>query len=332
MRVALLGGTRFIGRAVLAELLARGHDPLVIHRGRHEPDDLPEVPHLHVDRERLAEESSALERFAPEAVIDLFAMTAKATEPVVAAFPADLPMVTASSMDVYRAFGAVLSGEQTDAVPIDERSPVRDVRYPYRGRDRGGGDRGMDLDLDRYDKLDVEEIALARGAIVVRLPIVYGEHDTQRREWPVLARARAGRRRIPVGAANSAWSRGYVGDVARGLVQAAEAGDAVRGEVFNLCEERTPPAGLWVRRILAAAGAADIELVRVPEDLVPADLIETRAHPQPMIVSAAKARERLGWRESDPEEALRRSVAWHLEHPSDTPFDPAADDAALAAA
>jgi uncharacterized protein YbjT (DUF2867 family) len=40
VRVAVLGGTRFIGRAVLAELTAAGHDPLVVHRGEHEPPDL----------------------------------------------------------------------------------------------------------------------------------------------------------------------------------------------------------------------------------------------------------------------------------------------------
>ena len=45
MRVVVLGGTRFIGRAVVAELVAAGHDVLVVHRGQHEPVDLPDVPH-----------------------------------------------------------------------------------------------------------------------------------------------------------------------------------------------------------------------------------------------------------------------------------------------
>jgi hypothetical protein len=41
----------------------------------------------------------------------------------------------------------------------------------------------------------------------------------------------------------------------------------------------------------------------------------------------------LGWRETDPHEALHRSVAWHLAHPpEDASDDFGADDRALAAA
>ena len=43
MRVMVLGGTRFIGAAVVEELHANGHELLVVHRGEHEPADLPEV-------------------------------------------------------------------------------------------------------------------------------------------------------------------------------------------------------------------------------------------------------------------------------------------------
>ena len=64
-------------------------------------------------------------------------------------------------------------------------------RYPYRGQGR---------DLDDYEKLDVEETYLQRGATILRLPMVHGEHDRQRREEFVLRRVRAGRRRIPFGA------------------------------------------------------------------------------------------------------------------------------------
>jgi hypothetical protein len=50
-------------------------------------------------------------------------------------------------------------------------------------------------------------------------------------------------------------------------------------------------------------------------------------------VDSSKARDLLGWTETDPHEALVRSVAWHLANPpEDASGDFAADDRALAAA
>ncbi|MEU1308153.1 NAD-dependent epimerase/dehydratase family protein [Streptomyces cinnamoneus] len=48
MRLLMLGGTEFVGRAVTDEALARGWDVTVFHRGRHEPP--PGVVALHGDR------------------------------------------------------------------------------------------------------------------------------------------------------------------------------------------------------------------------------------------------------------------------------------------
>jgi hypothetical protein len=49
-------------------------------------------------------------------------------------------------------------------------------------------------------------------------------------------------------------------------------------------------------------------------------------------VGSSKARDLLGWTETDPHEALHRSVAWHLGNPpGDADADFSADDRALAA-
>ena len=49
-------------------------------------------------------------------------------------------------------------------------------------------------------------------------------------------------------------------------------------------------------------------------------------------IASSKARDLLGWTETDPHEALHRSVAWHLANPPpDASDDFSADDSALAA-
>jgi hypothetical protein len=89
---------------------------------------------------------------------------------------------------------------------------------------------------------------------------------------------------------------------------------------------------LWVDQIVRAAGA-DVELVRVPDERLPADLAFTGAISQHLLADATKARQVLGWTHGPVVEAVGRSVAWHLEHPPGTDeADFAADDRALRAA
>lgn len=52
MRLLVIGGTQFVGRAVVEAASARGHEVTIFHRGEHEPDGLPPVEHLHGDRHR----------------------------------------------------------------------------------------------------------------------------------------------------------------------------------------------------------------------------------------------------------------------------------------
>lgn len=320
MRVVVLGGTAFIGRAITEELHAAGHEVAVVHRGIHEPDDLPPVHHVHVDRAELSDAADGIRDFSPDAAIDNTALTGAAARIALDVLPQGLRLCVTSSVDVYRAYGALQRGEADEPVPVDETAPVREERYPYRGAVPG---------MDDYEKLDVEEAYLERGATVLRLPMVYGPHDGQRREEPVLRRVRAGRTRIPVGSGGWLATKGFVGDVARGVRLALEA-DAP-GEVFNLGEDASYPMGAWTRMILDAAGS-EAELVRVPDDVLPEDLGLTGAVPQHLLVDSGKARRELGWTTTPHREALAASVGWHLAHPPEEPDpDLSADDRALEA-
>lgn len=317
MKVALLGGTVFIGRAILDALLERGHEVTLIHRGDHEPPDLPDVEHVHCNRMELATVADRLGHV--DAFVDTGAATAANTEPVLAAVPDGVRLVVLSSVDVYEAYGQLHAGGHAQPMPITETSPLRSQRYPYRGQIPG---------MDDYEKQDVEERYLARGATVLRLPIVYGPHDYQRREEFMLRRVRHGRTRIPIGAGNGLMSRGYVGEIARGVALAVEADGA--GEVFNLAEATTGTIHLWVDAILAAAGH-EAELVPVTDDRLPPDLGMTGAMPQPLLVTPTKAERLLGWVHGDVADCVRRSVEWHLAHPpAEDSDDFSADDTALA--
>ena len=320
MRVIVLGGTRFIGRAIVEELAGAGSELLIVHRGRLEPEGMPEVEHLHADRMDLASHRSQLAAFKPDAAVDCRALTRMDSEVVVNALPGGIRLVVISSVDVYRAFGALHDERETDPVPLDEDSPVRPDRYPYRGKMPG---------MEDYDKLDVEDVYLPRGATAVRLPMVYGERDYQLREEFLLRRVRAGRTRIPFGAGTWLTCRAYVRDVARGVRLALES-PAAAGEVLNLCEDRSFSMRMWAHMILDAAGS-DAVLCRVADELLPEDLKPTGSMSQHIAASGRKARTLLGWTTSDPAESLRTTVRWHLDNPpAKQDLDFSADDKALA--
>ncbi len=320
MRIIVLGGTRFIGRAIVEELASSGHDVLIVHRGVLEPADMPAVQHLHAERAELPARRSELAAFEPDAAIDCRALTKVDAQTAIDALPARIRMLVISSIDVYRAFAALNDGRETDPVPIDETSPVRTERYPYRGKAPG---------MDDYDKLDVEDVYLPLGATSLRLPMVYGPHDYQLREEFILRRVRAGRKRIPFGAGMWLACRAYVGDVAHGARLALES-TSTEGSAINLCEDRTFSMAMWSRMILEAAGS-NAELVRVADEVLPEDLKPTGTMTQHIAASSKRARTLLGWTTSNPAETLQATVRWHLANPpAGSSADFSADDLALA--
>ena len=67
MRMLVLGGTKFLGRHVVEDALARGHEVTLFNRGRTMPELFPEAEKLRGDRES---DLSALDGRAWDAVVD----------------------------------------------------------------------------------------------------------------------------------------------------------------------------------------------------------------------------------------------------------------------
>jgi len=315
VRVIVLGGTWFVGRAITVALAEAGHAVLAAHRGISEPAGFPDVQHLHAEREVWPAHRAGFAAFGPDAAVDVSAGNAAGAQAALSGLPPGIRLVALSSVDVYRAYEAHRSGTQTDAVPLTEESPLRAARY---------------LDGPQWENLDIEEAYLAAGATILRLGAVYGEHDYQHRFEPVLRRVRAGRRQLPVGPGSFLFSRVYAGDVAQAVL-ATLASQRSAGECLNIVEAQTLPMRLFYEQVIAAAGAS-LDLVRVPDQTLPPDLRSTGAPGQHLLASPAKASAMIGWRDAADHHVLRRSVAWHLDHPPRKPDrDFAADDTALTA-
>jgi len=101
VRVAVLGGTGFIGHHVTRCLIEAGADVTTIQRGQTSVS-VPGARRLEADRKRTATLASALGAAAPTVLIDMIGYTAEDMDRLLAALPAALErLVVISSGDVY---------------------------------------------------------------------------------------------------------------------------------------------------------------------------------------------------------------------------------------
>lgn len=316
MTTAIIGGTGFIGTALIERLRLRGLAPVVISRGKH-PVALPEgVVHETADRKDTARLVDIFRGHGVDTVIDIFALSMPNTAAVFEAVGAvGGRYVLISSVDVYRNYGGLLRKEQPpiQPEPAREDDPLRTFRYPYRQNERRP--KGVEADLfDDYDKIVLEEAALADTRFettVLRPPMIFGPGDKQRRfAWAIEAVKAGGV--IPLDERAARWpnSYGYIADIAEAIALAAHHPKAA-GRIYNIGQDfvRTPLE--WLLTFGVVMGKR-IEVETVPPDQK--GLLWDRAEGSdlryPLTIDTTRIREELGFEEPTAElDALRATIA-----------------------
>lgn len=115
MDLLVLGGTVFVGRAVVAEALRRGHRVTVFHRGQHGESAFPDIEHVHGDR-----------------TSDLALLDGRRWDAVVDTCGFDAPTVASSARYLSAAVGhygfvsSVSAYRDWPAISVTETSPVKE--------------------------------------------------------------------------------------------------------------------------------------------------------------------------------------------------------------
>jgi nucleoside-diphosphate-sugar epimerase len=342
MRVLVIGGTGFIGTHVVGELAANGHQVAVYHRGKCASIVADGAQHILGERGDLLKSSAEFQRFAPDVVIDMILSSAGQAITTMQAFRGIAGRIVAlSSGDVYRAAGVLHGYEEgpLQPVPLTEESDLRTQHQPYGKETLDMLRRVFSWLDDDYDKVRVERVVMNDRELpgtVLRLPMTYGPGDLLHRLHPYLKRMDDGRPAILIQEDAAAWRgpRGYVENVAAGIALAATSPQA-SGRIYNLAESEAFSEQEWaeaIGRVVKWQGS----VLAVPKDLTPPHLKVPYNSAQHWIMSGARIRAELGYREPVPlEEALRRTIAWERAHPplavDPNQFDYPAEDAALAA-
>lgn len=316
MTIAVCGGTGFIGGAVVRRLLARGHKPLVLARGKH-PATVPEgatfVAAERTDGARLVE---IFLEHQVDTVIDIFALGLRNTGPMLEAMGAiGGRYVLLSSVDVYSNYGGLLKRDTPpiQAAPAKEDDPLRTFRYPYRQNDRRP--QGVENDLfEDYDKIILEEAAAGDGRFattVIRAPMIFGPGDKQHRfGWAIEAVQKGGVVELDQRAARWPNSYGYVEDVGEAIALAATSPVAA-GRTYNVGQTfvRTPIE--WLLSFAVVLNTP-IEVLEVPPARrgLQADRADASDLRYPLTLDTTRIRHELGFREIVPErEALLATIA-----------------------
>jgi nucleoside-diphosphate-sugar epimerase len=243
MRVLILGGSGFIGSRVPAALARLGHEGLIVSR----------TSKRAADRRDPASVARVAEAERCDALIDMIAYEPASTIALRDALAGKIGRyVLISSADVYRAYGGLhrLEACAPDAAPAHEDSPRRARLYPYR-KDPPRDLSDPEAWQDSYDKIPIEDALAGPATTIVRLPMVYGPGDRNRRfRWivtPMLAKADI--------AAPAAWldwltTYGHVEDVAAAIALCATHAEAA-GKIYN-CGERAMTHRIWIERFAAA--------------------------------------------------------------------------------
>jgi nucleoside-diphosphate-sugar epimerase len=297
MRILVIGGTRFIGRAAVAQLHAAGHTLAVLNRGQ-TPADLPDgVTRFTGDASALADSRADIAAFAPDVVLHTIVIHAGHARDLMAVCRGIAGrVVLLSSMDVYRAYGRLIGTEPgpPERGPASEDAPLREKRYPYRERFPDESHP-----LHHYDKIPAEQAVLGDSDLpgtVLRLPMVIGPHDYQHRLYGYIKPMLDGRTALVMGADYARWrsTYGYVENIAHGIALACT-DDRAAGRVYNVAHAAFTP--LQMGQMVAAALAWSGEFVTVPEADLPDALhpgMDTRHH---LVVSSQRIRAELDYAE-----------------------------------
>jgi nucleoside-diphosphate-sugar epimerase len=305
MRVLVIGGTRFIGRHTVQQLLDRGHEVTVFHRGKTPSPFGTRVGELLGDRLDRDSVSRALRGTPFDAVVDVAYAWDSGTGAREIGYVADAVQGGAQRY-VYLSSASVYADGPT---PLTEESRREPSLGSY-SEDKIAAEDYL-TQAHREGRFDVS---------LIRPPFVHGPWNNIPREAWFWDRILAGRPVIVPDEGKTVFQWAAAKDVAWALAECLE-NPAAKGQAFNIAEAESVTHAEFIDRLAAVAGKP-VEKAFVPRERI--RVLGGSAFGSTMYfgatldadvdfrVSIEKARRLLAFEPTDPLKGLAEAYAWYL--------------------
>lgn len=307
MNCLVIGGTRFIGRMLVAELLKAGHPVSVLHR-RPKHDLGRRVKNIVADRNDFASMKPALAGKNFDVIFDNVydwerGTTASHVESTVRA-AAGNHLHRYVFMSSVAAYGDGLNHHEGDALAPDDAPEL----YT---RNKAMSERAL-FRLHQRIGLPV---------VTMRPPYVYGPANPFYREGYFWDRLRTGRPIILPGDGRRLMQFVYVKDLVKACLKAMDEPNAV-GHAFNIANPR-PLSQTEAVEALAKSCRKPVKFVRIPREYI----LRAGGHPMgpklyfgfyfdmpPITLVTAKAQRVLKFKPVDFHAGLKETYRWYVRH------------------
>jgi nucleoside-diphosphate-sugar epimerase len=295
MRALVLGGSVFVGRHLVEELLRRGHEVAVLNRGLTPVDYPAAVQRLTCDRK----DHDAVRRTLANASFDaVFDVSAYAPEDV-----AIMTEVLRDRVEHYVFTSTVAAYARSEYSPIDEEFDL---------------DRRPQANPYTAGKVRCEDILMAAHrdhgfpVTIIRPSYVYGPHNPfAMREFSFFLRLQQGRKIIVPGNGSVLHQSGHVDDLARAFAAVPGKREAI-GQAYNFCGQKAVTALGYVNVLARVVGREPdvlfVDLERMQAIKVPVWPYNWR---ESQVLTIEKAKRDLGWEPGfDLESGHRQTYDW----------------------
>ncbi len=322
MKVLVIGGTLFIGKQTVMNLVKAGHDVTVLHR-KPSHDLGKKVVNLQADRNDVASVKAAVAGKSFDVVFDNAYDWERGTPSHVVEETARMFNGQISRyvfMSSVAAYSEGLNHHEGDALAMDDH-PDRYVRQ------KAKSERALFRLHQRH----------GTPVVTIRPPFVYGPGNPFYREQFFWDRIRDKRPVILPGDGRRLMQFVYVKDLAQACVKAMEA-PGVAGHAFNIACPRPLTQAEVVEAIAAAAGKP-AQTVRMPREKI----MRLGGHPigpklyfgtyfdiPPITMIVAKAQRVLGFKSTPFADGLKESYRWYVRHHMRVEIDYGFEDSLLA--
>ncbi len=174
MNLLILGGTQFVGRAIVEAALANGHNITLLHRGRTNPDLFPQAEHILADRD---DNIAALGDRTWDAVIDVSGYIPRHVKDA-AEYLADRVKryVFISTISVYAESEETGRDENAELIDLEDKTTEQVTGETY---------GGLKVLCEQ-----AAEAAMPGRVLTIRPGLIVGPHDHTNRftYWPVRIR------------------------------------------------------------------------------------------------------------------------------------------------